>query len=43
MDDDYHQVPGEVYGHWLVDFNEPSCSPYWDQVKDKVCPIFLVR
>jgi len=30
-------VPGEVYGHWLVDFNEPSCSPYWDQVKDKGC------
>jgi len=30
-------VKGEVYGHWLVDSNEPSCSPYWDQVQDKGC------
>jgi len=30
-------VPGEVYGHWLVDFNEPLCSPYWDQFHDKGC------
>jgi len=30
-------VSGEVFGHWLVDFNEPLCSPYWDQVNDKGC------
>lgn len=28
---------GEVYGHWRVDFNEPACTPYWDQFKDKGC------
>jgi hypothetical protein len=28
---------GEVYGHWRVDFDEPACSPYWDQFKDKGC------
>ncbi|KIM74485.1 hypothetical protein PILCRDRAFT_79991 [Piloderma croceum F 1598] len=30
-------VSGEVYGHWLVDFNEPLCSPYWDRFNDKGC------
>jgi hypothetical protein len=30
-------VSGEVYGHWLVDFNEPFCTPFWDELKDKGC------
>jgi len=30
-------VQGEVYGYWLVDSNEPLCSPYWDRFKDKGC------
>jgi hypothetical protein len=25
-----------VIGYWIVDFDEPLCSPYWDQFKDKV-------
>ncbi|KIM79069.1 hypothetical protein PILCRDRAFT_823917 [Piloderma croceum F 1598] len=28
---------GEVYGHWRVDFNEPMCTPYWNQFKDNGC------
>ena len=39
--DNGSQTPGEVYGHWLVEFNEPSCSPYWDRFKDKVRLTFL--
>ena len=27
-----------MYGHWRVDFDEPACTPYWDQFKDKVSP-----
>ena len=27
-----------MYGHWRVDFDEPACTPYWDQFKDKVRP-----
>jgi len=26
-----------IYGHWLVDHNEPSCSTYWSYFKDKGC------
>jgi len=26
-----------VYGHWLVNHNEPSCSTYWSYFKDKGC------
>jgi len=31
------QGSGIVYGHWTVDFDEPFCSAYWDQFKDKGC------
>ena len=24
-----------------MNFNEPLCSPYWDQFKDKVCFCFF--
>jgi hypothetical protein len=30
-------VSGEVYGHWLVDFDEPLCTPFWEQFEDKGC------
>ncbi|KAJ3480122.1 hypothetical protein NLI96_g8576 [Meripilus lineatus] len=28
---------GEVHGHWLVDFDEPLCHPYWSSPEDKGC------
>jgi len=30
-------VSGEVIGHWSVNFNEPLCTPFWDQFEDKGC------
>jgi len=30
-------VSGEVIGHWLVDFNEPLCTPFFQQLEDKGC------
>ena len=27
---------GRVTGHWQVDMNEPSCTPFWDYPADKV-------
>jgi len=30
-------VSGEVFGHWLVDFNEPLCTPFWEHLEDKGC------
>ena len=27
---------GTVTGHWIVDFNEPSCITYWRGYHDKV-------
>lgn len=28
---------GEVYGHWMIDFDEPLCQPYWANPEDKGC------
>jgi len=30
---------GRVYGHWLVNHNEASCSTYWRSFKDKGCVV----
>ncbi|KAI0337363.1 hypothetical protein BDW22DRAFT_1340032, partial [Trametopsis cervina] len=26
-----------IHGHWLVDFDEGACHPYWDPLNDKGC------
>ncbi|KAI0700717.1 hypothetical protein BC835DRAFT_1326024 [Cytidiella melzeri] len=26
-----------IHGHWLVDFGETACQPYWDTLSDKGC------
>ncbi|OJT15469.1 hypothetical protein TRAPUB_7340 [Trametes pubescens] len=28
---------GEVTGVWYIDFDEPSCQPYWGDIADKGC------
>lgn len=30
------QNKGEVIGVWYIDFDEPSCQPYWGNIADKV-------
>ena len=32
---------GRVTGHWQIDMNEPSCTPWWDYAADKVSPFWL--
>ena len=29
-------VWGGMWGHWTIDFDEPSCRPWWDHYVDKV-------
>ncbi|KAH7906589.1 hypothetical protein BJ138DRAFT_1015975, partial [Hygrophoropsis aurantiaca] len=26
-----------LFGHWMVDHNEPACSTFWESYKDKGC------
>ncbi|KAK0443316.1 hypothetical protein EV421DRAFT_544212 [Armillaria borealis] len=26
-----------IFGHWIVDFNEPSCKTLWEKFQDKGC------
>ena len=33
-------ICGRVTGHWEVDINESSCTPWWSYFKDKVFPFF---
>ncbi|OBZ76110.1 hypothetical protein A0H81_03926 [Grifola frondosa] len=28
---------GDIKGHWLVNFDEPACRPYWGDLYDKGC------
>lgn len=32
----WFQNKGEVTGVWYIDFDEPSCQPYWGNIADKV-------
>ena len=32
---------GRVTGHWQVDMNEPSCTPWWDYPTDKVSSLLV--
>lgn len=31
-----HQGKNGMYGHWIVDFDEYECMPYWGAMKDLV-------
>ena len=30
-----------MIGTWIVDFNEPSCKPWWRDSRDHVCELSL--